>query len=95
MTQLQMFEATEREKARHGAIWWAGSWECRNFHGYFQSREGGEGKWLFQIYAFGEEDCSVYALDTEGQMTQLRVPIDPQNRITVLGRKYARNSWAH
>lgn len=93
--QQQLFETPRADMARHGAVWWRGNWECRNFHGYFQSREGGEGLWCFQIHAFGDTDCCVYALDTSGLLIQMRVPIDDQNRITVRGRKYGRNQWAH
>ena len=30
-------------KGAHGAEWWVGHWQCRNWHGYFQSREEGRG----------------------------------------------------
>jgi hypothetical protein len=93
--QQQLFEVTAAHKARHGAVWTAGNWECRNFHGYFQSREGGTGPWCFQIYGFGDEDCSVYALAGKGEMVFLRVPIDQENRITVRGCKYGRDNWNH
>lgn len=93
--QLTMFDVIPREKAQHGATWWNGNWECRNWHGYFQSREGGTGPWMFQIYGFGDTDCSVYTLDEAGKMVLGRVPIDDQNRIAVLGRKYGPSHWAH
>lgn len=93
--QKHLFETPPEDMARHGAVWWRGNWQCRNFHGYFQSREGGAGVWCFQIYAFGDTDCCVYALNALGEMVQKRAPLDDQNRITICVRKYGRRQWAH
>lgn len=80
-----------------GATWWAGSWECRNFEGYFQSREGGVGPWCFQVVWFGNDDisCDVYAVGPDGELVLETVPIDDKARITVCGRKYGRRYWCH
>lgn len=83
------------DKARHGATWWAGNWQCRNFHGYFQSREGGRGPWRFQIDGFGDDDCTVLVVRDQGSLGTCRAPIDALDRITIMGRKYGRNHWSH
>lgn len=90
-----LFEVTSADMARHGAVWWRGNWECRNFHGYFQSREDGTGPWQFQIDSFDDTDCWVDTLDASGKMIHEAVPIDDQSRITVRGRKYCLDHWAH
>ncbi|WP_435171123.1 hypothetical protein [Falsirhodobacter sp. 1013] len=85
-------------KAAHGAIWWAGNYECRNWHGYFQSREGGRGNWRFQVPWFSTDDvtCSVYAITEAGDVqTRDLIPIDDKARITIMGRKYTREHWEH
>lgn len=43
MSQLDLIPMTEAEKAKLGAQWWAGGYECRNFGGYYQVREQGRG----------------------------------------------------
>ena len=91
--QFEMFERDD--KGIPGSQWWVGDWQCQNFHGYFRSREGGIGNWCFQIYAFGDDDCAVYALNKTGEMVLEDVPYDARDRITVLDKKYGRNFWAH
>lgn len=93
MSQVKLFERTD--KGTHGAVWWAGSWECRNNDGYFQDREGGKGPWSFVIYGFGDTDCIVYRLNEAGTLVHDCVPIDANDRITINGRKYGRNNWRH
>lgn len=98
MTQLSFLEPVS--KGQLGAVWWAGSWECRNWHGWLQSREQGRGPWCFTIYGFSGEpethsSCSVYALDESGSLITREVPIDPRNRITIEGRKFGRSHWMH
>ena len=97
MAQETLFPIREEEKAAHGARWWAGNWECRNHHGYYQSREGGEGPWQFAVYGFGYDDltASIYRVSETGAMAREDVPTDSSDRITVLGRKYGRRHWNH
>ncbi|MEM8976176.1 MAG: hypothetical protein AAGD43_29260 [Pseudomonadota bacterium] len=95
MEQMELIPITDLEKATHGISWWAGSWECRNFHGFFQSREDGRGPWAFTIYGFGETTASIYRISETGDLVQHSVPIDAEDRITVLGRKYGRENWNH
>lgn len=104
MTQHSLFPDLPTQLAtdhsQHGAQWRAGGWNCRNWHGYFQSREIGARHWCFQIIGFAGEpeewgEASVYKLDERGEMVAEDVPIDPQNRLHILGRKYGRNHWAH
>lgn len=86
------------DRAKHGAEWWRGHWQCRNFHGYFQSREDGRGSWQFAIPWFSLDDvtCTVYVIDSAGELKHRdNVPIDSQDRITVLGKKYGREFWSH
>lgn len=85
-------------KGEHGAVWWAGNWQCRNWHGYFQSREQGRGPWRFNVPWFSTDDttCSVGRIDVEGRdFTESDVPIDRHGRITIRGRSYGRQSWNH
>lgn len=85
-------------RGTHGTEWWAGRWQCRNFHGYLQSREDGRGAWRFHVPWFSADDvtCSVYRINAEGRdYTESGVPIDDQGRITILGRKYDRRFWDH
>ena len=84
------------DHSQHGATWRAGNWNCRNFHGYFQSREVGARNWCFVIYGFRDTDCTVSTIDKNGDLAcEYRVPIDAQDRITILGRKYGRSHWSH
>ena len=86
------------DKSKHGAEWWCGAWQCRNFHGYFQSREQGRGAWQFTIPWFSLDDvtCTVYAINDLGEVVKRAgVPIDSKGRITVLGKKYGREFWNH
>lgn len=95
MEQLELIPMAAHEKGKHGAVWWAGNWECRNFDGYFQTREGGRGAWRFVIYGFGDEDVSVYAVNPFGEIILKQAPIDKQDRISVLGKRYGRDRWQH
>ena len=84
------------DHSKHGATWRAGNWNCRNFHGYFQSREVGARNWCFQISTFADTHCDVLTLDSNGDIAHENfVPIDAQDRITILGRKYGRSHWSH
>lgn len=69
----------------------------RDFHGFAQFRESECSPWTFYVCDF---DSTVSG--QAGQCTVLRtdggkewVPIDAQDRITVAGRKYGRQSWNH
>ena len=93
MGQTELFERTD--KGCHGAVWWAGNWECRNKDGYFQNREGGAGQWAYVIYAFGDTDCIVYRLDEAGELVHDCVEIDAGDSITINGKKYGRANWHH
>lgn len=94
MTQLELF-ADPPDRTTHGAKWWAGNWECRNWRGWLQSREGGTGNWCFQIHGFsgpevGDGWAHVYKITG-----QERVPIDSRNRILIEGKRYGRDHWNH
>ncbi|WP_271952753.1 hypothetical protein [Ruegeria faecimaris] len=95
MQQLDLIPMAPTEKGTPGASWWAGAWECRNHDGYFQTREQGRGPWKFVIYGFGDDDVSVYGVNPFGELIRQSVPIDQQDRITILGRKYGRDNWQH
>jgi len=102
MTQHSLFPdlptQTPVERTQHGAQWRVGNWNCRNWHGYFQSREIGARNWRFQVPWFSNDDvtCTVYVLDDQGEITgQDGIPIDDQGRITIMGRKYSRSHWDH
>lgn len=83
------------DKGCPGAVWWQGSYQCRNFHGYYQCRENGRGQWQFVIYAFGGDDASIYKLNSEGNLHLSSVPYDANDRIIVDGRKFGRRFWTH
>lgn len=100
MMQLALFADIPdfTNKNRHGAVWWCGNWECRNFHGYFQSREVGSGAWCFQVPWFSIDDvtCTVYRVGKGGELVHENfVPIDDKGQLTILGRKYGREHWNH
>jgi len=95
MTQLELIPMTPDEKGTPGASWWQGSWECRNFHGYFQSREQGRGDWQFTIHSFGDFHANIYLVSRSGKLAHEDVPIDAQSRISVNERKYGRDHWNH
>jgi len=95
MTQMELIPLDPAAKGKPGATWWAGSWECRNHFGYFQSREQGRGEWQFTIHSFGDLTAAIYRINAKGEMTLTSVPIDAQDRITVLGRKFGRKHWNH
>ncbi|MBY5988199.1 hypothetical protein [Roseovarius atlanticus] len=97
MEQLELFDI---DRSRQGATWWAGSWECRNWHGWYQEREAGTGAWCFRIDGFKGEpetwgEASVYALDRRGELCTFDVPIDPLNRLHIRGMKFGRGHWNH
>ena len=86
------------DRCQHGAVWTAGNYQCRNFHGYYQCREGGEGNWMFQVPWFCSDDktCTVYRIGHDGHLChESFVPIDAKGRITILGRRYDRDHWDH
>lgn len=90
-------DQTNTDHLTHGAVALVGSYQVRNFHGYYQSRHGASGKWLFYVSGFGRIvdgehiECSLLLING-GYET---VPIDTQDRITVRGRKYGRDHWQH
>ena len=86
------------DRSLHGAVWTTGNYQCRNFHGYFQSREAGTGNWMFQVPWFANDDktCTVYRIGDDGELAhENNVPIDAKNQITILGRRYGRDHWNH
>lgn len=89
------------DKAKPGTEWWAGHWQCRNWNGFFQSREDGRGLWQFYVEGFGggaageETTAYVARIGAGDQIRGLPCPIDSKNRITILGRTYGRNHWTH
>lgn len=94
--QLELIDTAHR--GQHGATWQAGNWQCRNWNGWFQHREGGQGPWQFAIPWFSNDDvtCTVYGLSERGDMVQRDgVPIDGHNRILIEGRRYGRDRWTH
>ncbi|MEM1396634.1 MAG: hypothetical protein AAGH38_04190 [Pseudomonadota bacterium] len=93
MEQLSFFDPVD--KGKHGATWWAGNWQCRNWRGYFQSREQGKGPWQFSIYAFGDVDAVIYAIDDEGTLYHWRVFMDDRDRLLIDGQRFGRNRWQH
>ncbi|WP_299553660.1 hypothetical protein [uncultured Tateyamaria sp.] len=95
MEQLALIDLMPEERGTSGAVWWSGSWECRNFGGFYQVREQGRGNWCFIIYAFGDHHANVYRVNQIGELYRENVPIDANDRITILGRKYGRDHWQH
>lgn len=98
--QDSLFEFTDSpntEHLKHGEIAQVGNWQVRNFHGFHQSRESESGQWLFYVSGYGRivdgdhVECSLLCID--GSL--FTVPLDKQDRITVLGKKYGRDSWNH
>ena len=68
------------------------TWEKRDFHGYEQHREvtiTRASRWAFYLPGVGKNDCSVLMSDGSFE----RVPMDKENRITVLGKKYSSRHW--
>lgn len=85
-------------KSQHGAEWWQGRYQCRNFHGFFQSRYDGRGIWQFSVPWFSGDNltCTVHAISSNGELMHRRnIPIDQRNRITIMGRQYGREAWQH
>lgn len=81
--------------ATEGASWWAGNWQCRNWRGYLQHREGGRGNWCFIIDSFGGDtdgEGTAWVLKIEGKEA---VPIDRRNRLLIQSRRYGRSFWHH
>jgi hypothetical protein len=93
MEQLSFFGRID--KPQHGKIWWHGNYQCRNFHGYFQDRENGIGKWKFVIHAFGETECEVYSLDALGDLTTSMVPMTQNAQLLIDGNFYCNSNWRH
>lgn len=92
--QSELFDKIE-DHTREGAVWWAGNWQCRNWRGYLQHREGGSGAWCFIVHSFGGEpdrDGTAHIYRVDGKED---VPIDAHNRILVHGRRYGRGRWTH
>lgn len=92
--QSELFADTSAHDS-HGAIWWAGNWQCRNWHGYLQHREGGSGNWCFIIHSFGGDpdgEGTAWVHRIEGKEA---VPIDANNRLLIRGRRYGRSHWHH
>lgn len=89
------------DKTQHGAQWWAGRYQCRNWHGFFQSREDGCGPWLFYVEGFtdgapGEEQTAHVAMIENGERLHgLPCPIDNENRLHIRGRKFGPDQWKH
>ena len=89
------------DKARHGAEWWTGRYQCRNWNGFFQSREDGRGKWQFYVVGFtdgppgGEQTAHVALIDRGERLCGAPCPIDARNRIQVMGRWYGPENWKH
>ncbi|MPL92129.1 hypothetical protein SDC9_38226 [bioreactor metagenome] len=85
-------------KAVHGTVWWRGRRQCRNFHGFFQSRDDGVGLWQFSVPWFSADNltCTVYAISSSGELEHCRnIPIDRRDRLTIMGRQYGREAWRH
>ncbi len=93
MEQLSFFDPVN--KATPGAKWWVGNWQCRNFNGYFQQREEGRGAWQFVIFAFGDDDADIYAIDDQGALFRTRCLMDDKDNLVVLGKCYCRAHWCH
>lgn len=90
--QLEMFEI---DKRRHGAIWKDGAWQMRNWHGYYQEREGERDAWRYHVAGFGEADCTVYRIDDQGEIGLDVVPVNEDAEILIRGRRYGRGHWSH
>jgi len=88
------------DKTKEGATWWVGAWQCRNWHGFIQSREGGRGNWCFQIGGFsGPEEgngiAHVYIIRSDGSLGESPHPIDGPGRVLIEGKRYGREHWNH
>lgn len=97
--QGDFFGMREQDNAAHlkdGEEAVIGAWRVRNFGGYHQSMEQG-GRWRFYVTGFGRVvagehvECSLLRIDG----TTETVPIDAAGCITVMGRRYGAESWAH
>lgn len=93
MEQLSFFDLVD--KAIPGATWWAGNWQCQNFQGYFQQRESGRGPWQFVIYAFGDDDAVVYAVDIQGELVHERCEMDDKDNLLIQDKLYGRRHCCH
>ena len=93
MEQLSFFDPVD--KSIPGATWWTGNYQCRNWNGCYQSREGGSGPWQFHVYAFGEDDAVIYTINDQGVLNQRRVPMDAGDCLQIDGKSYGRSRWNH
>lgn len=92
---MQQDELFDINKDQHGATWWAGNWQIRNFHGWLQSREGGAGLWQFQIHGFSGPEGGDGLASVMRVTGRRDVPIDRHNRILIEGKRYGRAHWNH
>ncbi|WP_243613088.1 hypothetical protein [Shimia aestuarii] len=86
MEQLSFLDPIE--KSVSGATWWAGNYQCRNWHGYYQTRERGAGPWQFVVYAFGDKEAVIYAINNIGSLYHWRVLMDAKDRLLIDGKRY-------
>ena len=93
MQQLSFFDPVD--KSVSGATWWVGNYQCRNWNGYYQTREEGKGPWQFVIYAVGDIDAVIYAVNDKGDLYHWRVPMDAKDRLLIGGKRYGRKHWCH
>ena len=93
MEQLHFFDPVDKSKP--GAVWWSGGHQCRNWHSYYQTREGGIGPWQFIIHAFGDHDAVVYCLNDTGKLYHWRVFMDDKDRLLIDGKAYGPKNWHH
>lgn len=93
MEQLSFLDPVD--KSVSGATWWAGNYHCRNWRGYYQIRERGAGPWQFVVYAFGDKDAVIYAINDISDLCHLRVPMDAKDRLLIDGKRYGRRFWSH
>jgi hypothetical protein len=83
------------DMSKHGATMRKGHWFCRNWHGWYQSREVGQKRWSYYVVGFRDTTCDVLAFDDAGEAVERSVPIDSRNRITIDERKYSVRHWRH
>lgn len=91
------------DRAQHGAVWWIGAYQCRNWHGFLQSREGSNGPWTFYVEGFtdgeaGSEETAHVATVEQGRNRSEGArpcPIDKQGRLHIMGLKFGRDRWQH
>lgn len=89
------------DRSRHGAVWWTGRYQCRNWHGFHQSREDGEGQWLFHVRGFSDgppgEERTAWVLTVNQETTPgaIPCPIDEKHVLTICDQRFSRNRWCH